>query len=339
MGRLVLTRLLQRQPQLHVVEADGATALLAQIRRLKPSLLIVGEQQLREVESLSHYVQMPVVLCCEKAPLSGMLSEASRWGVQDFIVAESSGGSSWTQVALRKIMALIPRSKPSVPKALLRTSVPRLLKGVVVIGGSTGGTKAVERLIRSLPASLACAILVNIHLPVSFQDSFVARLRRAANMPVVSGTPGTLLEPGRIVVAPGGHNLVVKRSTNMPWQAWQTDYSFEPSPSGDEPSVDLLMQSVAQTVGANVLGVILTGLGHDGTLGAQAIRLHGGTVLVQDEASSAVFSMPQSVIKHGWANTVLALDDLAAAIVQHTDKFRLGVGHSARAVSAHAVGI
>ncbi|MBC8085499.1 MAG: chemotaxis protein CheB, partial [Hymenobacter sp.] len=143
----------------------------------------------------------------------------------------------------------------------------------------------------------------------------------------------TQLEPGRIIVAPGGRNLVVRPALTGPWLSWQTDFSAEAGPSGDEPSVDVLMRSAARTVGRNVLGVVLTGLGRDGTLGAQAIRQGGGMVLVQDEASAAVFSMPKSVIQAGWANAVLPLAELPAAIVRHAAQFRR-VEPASRGISA-----
>ena len=325
--RLGLTRLLQSQPDLHVVSA-GTTELLAVARRLRPGLVIVGESQLRDVEQLSRYTSIPALLYCEGQPLPGMLREAARWGVFDTI-RPNSAAAEWSAEVLRKVRRILPqKSAKAAARLVLKSAIPGISRGLVVIGGSTGGTAAVEQLVRGLPASLAYSVLVAVHLPASFLNSFVERLRRATSLPVVAGWPGTVLEPGHIVVAPGGRNLLVKAAANSPWQAWQTEYTAEPSPSGDEPSVDLLMRSAARTVGSNVLGVVLTGLGRDGTLGAQAIRQHGGMVLVQDEASSAQFSMPQSVIQHGWANAVLPLGQLAAAITRHASFFSLPVAET-----------
>lgn len=321
-GRLALVRLLEAQTGVRVVSAGEKPAeLVAIARRLRPALLIVSDVQVRTLELLSHYVAVPVVLFCETVPLAGMLRETKRWGVVDFILA-SGGSTDWAKDVLRKIRECLPQAATALPAPVRLPEVPGLPGGVVVIGGSTGGTAAVEQLVRALPATLACAVVVAVHLPGSFLDSFVKRLARVSALPVVAGWPGTPLEPGRIVVAPGGHNLVIRPALNSPWQSWQTDFSSEYSPSGDEPSIDILMRSAARTVGHNVLGVVLTGLGHDGTLGAQVIRQHGGTVLVQDEASSVVFSMPKSVIQAGWADAVLPLDELAAAIVRHAAHFR-----------------
>ncbi|WP_375435154.1 chemotaxis protein CheB [uncultured Hymenobacter sp.] len=320
-GRLALTRLLQQLGLRVSGISENSVEFITQVRRLRPALLIVGDAQLRDLEVLSRYAVLPVLLYCESQPLPGMLREASRWGVFDFILA-GAAASDWSRTITRKLQVA-----PLRPVSLWRevggaAAVPGLPGGVVVIGGSTGSPAAVEQLVRALPATLACAVLVAVHLPASFLGSFVKRLTRATSLPVMAAGVGTQLAPGCILVAPGGRNLVVKAALRTPWQCWQTDFSAETSASGDEPSIDILMHSVAQTVGANVLGVVLTGMGCDGTRGAQAIRQQGGTVLVQDEASSVLFSMPSSVIQAGWANAVLPLAALPEAIMQYAGQFR-----------------
>jgi two-component system chemotaxis response regulator CheB len=321
-GRLALARLLEAQAGIRVVNVGEKPAeLVAIVRRVRPALLVISEAQVRSLELLSHYQAVPVMLYCDAVPLVGMLRETKRWGVVDFVLPAGSS-ADWAKDVLRKVHQYVRQAvEPSLEPSRF-PEVPGLPGGVVVIGGSTGGTTAVEQLVRALPATLACAVVVAVHLPAGFLDSFVKRLARVSALPVVAGWPGTQLEPGRIVVAPGGHNLVIRPAMNSPWQSWQTDFSTEYSPSGDEPSIDILMRSVARTVGRNVLAVILTGLGRDGTLGTQVVRQCGGTVLVQDEASSAVFSMPKSVIQAGWANAILPLKELPDAIVRHVGLFR-----------------
>jgi two-component system chemotaxis response regulator CheB len=158
---------------------------------------------------------------------------------------------------------------------------------------------------------------VAVHLPAHFTSSFVERLRRAAQMPVVAGTPGTLLTAGSVIVAPGGQNMVIRSGINSAWLSWQTEATQESGPTPDEPSVDLLMKSVARAFGRNTTGIILTGLGTDGTRGAQSIQQTGGIVLAQDASSSAVFGMPKSVIEAGFASAVLPLADMPAYLHRH----------------------
>jgi two-component system chemotaxis response regulator CheB len=157
-------------------------------------------------------------------------------------------------------------------------------------------------------------LLIAVHLPVHFTASFVKRLQRLTRLPVKIGSIGIPLEEGQIIIAPGGQNMVVKPVQRGPWQAWHIGFSSQAPVSFDDPSIDVLMRSAARVAGPRVLGIILTGLGNDGTLGAQAIRACGGQVIAQSKESAAVFSMPESVIRAGHANAVLPLAQIAEAI-------------------------
>jgi two-component system chemotaxis response regulator CheB len=166
-----------------------------------------------------------------------------------------------------------------------------------------------------------------VHLPASFTGSLVERIRRASALPVVEGAAGVQLQAGHVVVAPGGRNVIVRSCTTN--SGWQLDWAAEPVTGLDEPNIDLLMRSAARTAGRNSLGVVLSGLGSDGTTGAQMIRQHGGSVVVQDKNTAAVFSMPQSVIRSGHANAVLPLADLGDYINSFALQTR-GLAASAR---------
>ncbi|MBC6699614.1 chemotaxis protein CheB [Hymenobacter puniceus] len=321
--RLRLARLFQGQPGWQIVGGGSTSDLLASARRLRPSLIIVAQDQLRDIEQLRRSASIPVLLFAETVPLPGMLREVAAWGVYSYFQPDSNH-PLWAADILHKVRQALPAQPRIAALPTASASVPGIATGLVVIGGSTGGTLAAEQLVRSLPANLTCAVLVAIHLPAAFLTSFVSRLRRATTLPVIAGHAGIMLQPGQIVVAPGGVNSLVS-AANSPWRVWKLELTNEAGPSGDEPSLDLLMRSAACTVGRNVLGVVLTGLGHDGTLGAQAIRQCGGTVLAQDEASSAMFSMPKSVIQAGWANAVLPLHELPTAIGRHAALFRQAV--------------
>ncbi|GGG42441.1 chemotaxis protein CheB [Hymenobacter glacieicola] len=321
--RSEVTRLLHTDPELEMVGAAVTTDELPTLaRRLRPGVVVISDDQLLGLEQLQRHFSVPVLLYSTQVPLPGMLREATRLGVYDYIIAPPGAGSElieWRLALRRKLLAarpsIAPVSKPEPSVILRRTAVPLPPRGVVVIGGSTGGAPAVETVLRELPLDFPWAVLVAVHLPELFTDTLVERLRRSARLPVMAATSGMRLEPGRIVVAPGGRNLVVKPVMDSPWVGWQTDFVKEASL--DVPSVDILMHSIVGAVGRNVVGVILTGLGQDGTAGAQAIRQQGGTVVAQDEASSAVFGMPKSVIQAGLASVVLPLPDIADFLVSH----------------------
>ncbi|WP_167856760.1 chemotaxis protein CheB [Hymenobacter aquaticus] len=319
--RLELTRVLHAEPDLRVIgTATSATELVAQARRLRPGLVIAGPDQLAGLERLTRQYPVPVLLYGTAGPLP---PEATQWGVYDSLPQvlgkDHPEFAQYRADLLTKVRAV---AQPPVA-AIKRPIISLPPSGVAVVGGSTGGAQAVEALVRALPATLASAVLVAIHLPAHFTDSFVNRLRRATVLPVVAAESGTKLEAGKIIVAPGGQNTVVKTLTRGPWLSWHTEFTDEVSPVAEEPSVDLLMQSVARAVGRNALGVVLTGLGRDGTLGAQSIRQHGGFVVAQDEASSAVFGMPKSVIQTGAANIVSPLHEIAGYVSHLATQLRI----------------
>ncbi|RSK44480.1 chemotaxis protein CheB [Hymenobacter perfusus] len=329
--RAGLVRLLLPGSDMELVGPAASTAELPTLaRRLRPAVVMVAEDQLLGLEQLRRHYPVPVLLYSSQAPLPGMLREAARLGVYDYVMPAPITGlelAEWHRVLKRKLRASQP--KPVVPDASVPLMTERIHtmplppRGIVVIGGSTGGAPAVEEVLRNLPAGFPWAILIAVHLPVHFTESLVERLRRATVLPVMAATSGTRLEAGQIVVAPGGHNLIVRPITDSPWLGWQTDFVSEAGL--DVPSVDILMQSAARLAGRNVLGVVLTGLGQDGTAGARSIRQQGGTVVVQDEASSAVFGMPKAVIQAGLANDVLPLPAVADYIIRHAQPLMVGL--------------
>jgi two-component system chemotaxis response regulator CheB len=317
-----LTRLLHTDPALRVVgNALAPDELIREARRLQPGVVILGETQLLGLESLRRHYSGPVLLYTTQKPLPGMLREVARLGVHEYIMpAPLQKGTElleWRRQVKRKIQAARPRPVLTAPLAevVRRTAAPLPPRGVVVIGGSTGGAPAVERVLRLLPLGFPWAVVVAVHLPASFTDTLVERLRRASVLPVAAATQGSVLEAGKVLVAPGGLNCVIETGARFPWMGWKTNFSSEAS--ADVPSVDMLMHSAARAVGRNVLGIILTGLGHDGTVGARSIREQGGTVVAQDEASCAVFGMPKSVIEAGLASAVLPLADIAGYVLRH----------------------
>jgi len=308
---------MQNQPGIQVLSADTSTEELTVVaRRLRPDLLIVADDQLSALESLARQFPVPILLYTSTALLQGVLRQTARWGVLSAIGSLPITEAAlvlWQAEVLRKIRSLLPQSSlPRVAKLGAKTRTLALPRGIVVIGASTGGVKAVEQLVSSLVPALGWAVVVAVHLPAHFTRAFVGRLQRATLLPVEAATEGSRLEAGKITVVPGERNMTVQVGFVGAWPIWQLVSTQEPSPCLDTPSIDLLMCSAVQVAGAQVVGAVLTGLGHDGTLGARAIRQRGGVVVAQDKATSAVFSMPDSVIKAGYANAVVPLPNIAA---------------------------
>jgi two-component system chemotaxis response regulator CheB len=181
-----------------------------------------------------------------------------------------------------------------------------LPKGVVVIGASTGGTQAIEKIVAKLDQNLEACVLIAVHLPAGFTRSFTQRLQNLTSLKVVEGKAGLNLKKGKIIVAPGGQDMIVtgrkENATN-----WKIAFASESSDQYDSPSVNMLMHSVAEVAGEKALGIILTGMGKDGTEGLKAIQKKGGITVAQDQASSVIFGMAKSAIEKGYVSHVRSL--------------------------------
>ncbi|UOR07353.1 hypothetical protein MUN82_09695 [Hymenobacter aerilatus] len=324
--RAELVRLLGSEPAWQVVPVQPARGTVAAIaRQYRVDLVIADESGMMELAELAQIHPVPVVLYSSFSLGGARLRQATRWNVHDYfgpwVPQDSPAYVRWRLRLLQQLRAVVLQAGPApqvLPIARQPTSLPT---GIVVLGGSTGGSAAVEKVVSQLLPS-NCAILVAVHLPALFTQTLVDRLHRVTSLPVVSGETGTSLTAGKIIVVPGGGNTSIRRGTGSPWISWQTNFVAESNPNSTMPSIDLLMQSVVQTTGRPTLGVILSGLGNDGTEGARAIRQHGGRVVVQRDA--AVTAMPQAALHAGCADKELLLRDIADYINQFALQARPG---------------
>lgn len=175
----------------------------------------------------------------------------------------------------------------------------------VVVGASTGGPAVVEDLLAGLPRTLEARVFVVQHMPAVFTGRFADRLDAASEYAVAEPDDGDRVEPGTAVVAPGDTHLRVDAGDDGLCVA------LEPAPSGiTRPSIDVTMESVAQTVDGPLCGVVCTGMGRDGAAGIEAIADAGGHTIAQDEATSSVFGIPAQAIRTGCVDTVVPADEL-----------------------------
>jgi two-component system, chemotaxis family, protein-glutamate methylesterase/glutaminase len=204
----------------------------------------------------------------------------------------------------------------AAPAAVMpRSAQPGAVPGTLIaIGASTGGTQAIERVIRELPPETP-PIVIAQHIPPVFSAAFADRLNRIARVEVREARGEEMLEPGLVLVAPGGRHLVVSAAGPGRWRARLDD---GPKVCYQKPSVDVLFWSVAREAGSKALGVILTGMGSDGADGLAAMRAAGAWTVAQDEASCVVFGMPREAIERGAAMKVLPLDQIGAALLRQT---------------------
>ncbi len=211
--------------------------------------------------------------------------------------------------------------------------------GVVVMGASTGGPQALEQVLSSLPADFPVPVLAVQHIPPMFVPLLAERLQKNCRLQVREAAEGTQLQAGFVWIARGDWHLRLAAVAHLEWQEHAAlrvvQRLLQDAPLHYcRPAVDALFLSAAETYGADALAVVLTGMGSDATDGARAIHAAGGTVLVQDAATSTIWGMPGSVAQAGLADAVLPLDQIAGEIVRRVCMGASVQSHSGQGANA-----
>ena len=332
------------------IEIIGAAAdpifAMEKMKTLWPDVIVLdvemprmdGVTFLRQIMSTR---PTPVVICSTlteagaeitmKALAAGAFAIVTkpRTGLRDFIVDSSddllsvireASGARMDRMRARteaaaptqKKAELSPRPKLTADEILAAPSdhmnVP-LTEKIVAIGCSTGGTQALEVVLTALPRT-APGIVVVQHMPAQFTKSFAMRLHTMSEVEVREAETGDRVLPGRVLIAPGGRHLVVKRSGAQ----YYVEVIDGPLVSRHRPSVDVLFRSVAKAAGQNAIGFIMTGMGDDGARGLKEMRETGAMTYGQDEATCVVFGMPKEAIKLGAVTEEIALDEIPKRI-------------------------
>jgi two-component system chemotaxis response regulator CheB len=191
----------------------------------------------------------------------------------------------------------------------------------VVIATSTGGPRALYEIIPKLPADLPAPVLVVQHMSQGFTKSLAERMDAACALNIKEAEEGEEIIAGKVYIAPGNYHIAVAREGGRE----VIRLNQEPPRHSVRPSADVTLETAAKVYGAHCLGVILTGMGHDGATGAKAIRDAGGQVLVQDELTSVVFGMPKSAIDLGAADMILPLPEMADEIIRRVRLSKAGL--------------
>jgi two-component system chemotaxis response regulator CheB len=341
--RRVLSDTLSEDPGLEVVgtASDGRIAL-SKIPLLKPDLITLdvempvmdGLQTLAEIRKL--YLKLPVIMFSTLTERGAAATlDALSLGASDYATKPSNTGSPAASIArvraelIPKIKALcggvalklqaLPRTRPA-PKIRTRAN-PRI--EIVAIGTSTGGPNALAEVLPRIPNDFPVPIVVVQHMPPIFTRLLAERLASRSSIPVEEGSAGVVLSAGHAWIAPGNFHMKVVRAGLQ----WRLNLDQAAPENSCRPAVDVLFRSVAAAYGANVLGVVMTGMGSDGVLGAQDIRDAGGNIVIQDEASSVVWGMPGLVHASGLDDAAYPVDQLAAEITRRVLQSRRSNSH------------
>ncbi len=325
-GRIALAKIPQVAPDvitldMEMPEMDGITTLV-ELRKSYPKLPVIMFSTLTQrgaeatldalAKGANDYVTKPANVGSVTAALQNVRNE---------LVPKIKAFCPWTAIAAA------PTVRRVVPTAGATIAKPATNRNgridVVAIGVSTGGPNALQAIIPKLPANFPVPIVVVQHMPPIFTKHLADRLHQLSALDVFEGMKGDVLAAGGVWVAPGDFHMTLRRDGTTV----RVDTNQQTPENSCRPAVDVLFRSVSETYGANVLGVVLTGMGQDGARGAEVIRDAGGRILIQDEKTSVVWGMPGAVAAAGLADKVLPLDQIAQEIIREAE-----IGRSIRPV-------
>lgn len=327
LARGLLRCLLEAEPGIEVVgEACNGRQAVEMVQALRPSLVTMDLEMpvmggLQAIEAIMCTRAVPILVVSSVADAQGAL-QAVAHGALDVVGKPDYGsGDAAAFVAKVRLLAgvsVITRMRarpepgaatPAQAPSPVPAGTPALRGGepVFAIAASTGGPQALAAILPALGRDFPCPVLVAQHISDGFAQGMVDWLAALCPLPVRLAHQGDVLVPGTIHVSPSEHDLAVVPGERLALRARVHGCVYRPS-------CDVLLTSVAQVFGARAIGIILSGMGHDGAAGLAAIRAAGGHTLAQDEASSVVYGMNRVAIERGAAAQVLPLAALAPAM-------------------------
>jgi two-component system, chemotaxis family, protein-glutamate methylesterase/glutaminase len=346
--RSLLTRWIGAEPDMALAAClrTGREAV-EQLEQVAPDVVVL-DVDMPELDGIS---ALPVLLSKKPGLVVIMASTLTRrsaeislralsLGAADYVpkpeaAPEAAASVAFQRELIEKIRVLAPRGRfrarqrasetrqqpaarwqsegvpPAQNAAVALRPFARIVPQALLIGSSTGGPQALSTLLGHIGGAFSRApILITQHMPPTFTAVLAEHLARVSSRPVREAEHGEAVVAGGVYVAPGGRHMRVARGANGISIALGDD----PPINFCKPAVDPLLSSAAAVWGAGALALVLTGMGADGTRGASEIAAAGGSVIAQDEATSAVWGMPRSVARAGLCSAVLPLGEIAATI-------------------------
>lgn len=299
---------------------DGLTAL-PKILEIKPNVkvIMVSTLTVKNAEISLKALQAGASEYIAKPSTNRELT-----GVQDFehelCEKVRALGNIGEAVSVPDKPGVAPISKKlSAPFTLIPEPTVRSKPKILAVGSSTGGPQALFALFKGLQGKINVPIVVTQHMPPTFTTILAQHISRTAGIPAEEAKDGDVLEPGKILIAPGDYHMVLKERNGDV----VATLNQNPPVNYCRPSVDPMLESIVQIYGKKAFAVILTGMGYDGRNGCQALVDAGGVVYAQDEKTSVVWGMPGAVAEAGLCSAVLPITELAPRIA---DFFSKGVG-------------
>ena len=337
--RKVLTEILNSARDIEVVgTAPDPFIARNKIKALNPDVLTLDVEmpKMDGISFLSNIMRlrpMPVVMISSLTEKRADVTlQALELGAIDFISKPKldlvSGLESYTEEILEKIrVAAIAKVRPlpeinniplvqkytadTIVKSNTNKKHFRTTDKIIAIGASTGGTEAIKELLSNMPAN-SPGIVITQHIPETFSGPFAERMDRSSAMTVFEVNDGQQIIAGHVYIAPGDRHLLIQRSGAR----YICRLSDGLPVNRHRPSVDVMFRSVAQNVGPNALGVLLTGMGTDGAVGLREMHDAGAKTIIQDEKTSVVWGMPGEAFKLGAADMIEPIESMAERVLQ-----------------------
>lgn len=329
-ARAAITRNLDGDPAITVIgyAYNGADAV-DKVRALRPDVVTMDVSMPRmdgicALAKIMAACPTPVVmLSAHTGEASKATIDALELGAVDFFLKPAilnsfgNGGPSDSLGHKIKLAAAVPVSRLHATLVAARyhrgeawaVGAADSMQKVVVIGSSTGGPRALARMLPGIPSEIPAALLLVQHMPSGFTGALASRLDELSAIEVKEGEEGDQLAPGRAYLAPGDRHMTVVDGGLI-------GLDQGPRVRGVRPAVDVTMRSAAEVYGQSCVGVVLTGMGSDGTDGANHLKRAGGRTIAQDEASCAIYGMPKSLVESGNADKVVPLGEMASEILR-----------------------
>lgn len=329
--RKVVKQMLSRSPFLEVVGTahDGAEALEL-VEQLQPDVVTL-DLIMPRLDGLGFLQQqmarrpLPVVVCSIASESGELALKALDAGAIDFVQKPTALATDQifeiSNELVEKVKAaahatLRPGPRPLLVPATGFPAAPPQRTGrvdLVVLGVSTGGPQGLKYLIPQLPAQFPVPLAMVLHMPIGYTGLYARSLNEMCPLEVVEAGDNMPLRPGLALLAPAGRHLVFHRHSDGPVVARLDTRPFD---TPHRPSVDILFRSAAEVFGERVLGVVLTGMGSDGTQGAAWIKAQGGLVFTEAEETCVIYGMPRAVVEAGLSDRSVPLHQMAQAILE-----------------------
>lgn len=325
--RKVLTTELSKCQDIEVVgSAVDPYVARDKIVRLRPDVVTLDLEMPRMnglalLAKLMKYYPLPVVVVSSLTPKNSETAiKALELGAVE-VICKPGSASQTPEISHQLIHAVRAAASAHIVKqggaserpATDSTTSPfpfQAANKVLAIGASTGGTQAIESILRDLPSGSPGTLIVQ-HMPEQFTSSFANRLNQISQMEVREARDSDSLGPGVALVAPGNRHLLLHQSNGR----YLVRVKTGPAVNHHRPSVDVLFQSVARSAGSSAVGVLLTGMGADGAKGLLAMHEKGAYTLAQDEETCVVFGMPREAVKLGAVDDIVPIQHIPRAIV------------------------